>query len=423
MPEEFIVFLWKYRLLEQSLTLTSGESCTILETGSRNDHSGPDFLNARIRIGDTIWAGNVEVHVNASDWYRHDHHKDVNYDNIILHVVYLEDKTVRRKSGEVIPTLEIHGRYDEGLFNRYLALIKNRYWIPCQPLIDSVERVIMNHWLDRMLVERLETRTSEIMNKLEFNKGDWSETFYQLLARNFGFRVNALPFELLACSLPLKTLSRHKNDLFQIEALLFGQAGLLGKKYKDPYLTDLQKEYIFLAGKYDLQPVDGQLWKFMRLRPSNFPTIRLSQFAALIFNSSHLFSKILETKTMDQFTTLFASEVSSYWFDHYIFDKRSPARSKKMGAHAIHLLLMNTVAPFLFSYGKFKNKPALADKALKLLEGIPGETNTEIRKWKEMGFQVRTAFNTQALLELKRSYCALRKCLDCAIGLQLVRGS
>lgn len=422
MPEEFLIFLWKYRLFKQPLILTSGASCTVLDPGSRNDHSGPDFLNARIRIDDTIWAGNVEVHVNASDWHKHGHHKDTVYDNVILHVVHLEDKSVRRKSGEVIPTLETFGKYEEDIFLRYRALVENMNWIPCQGMIASVERMVINNWLDRMLVTRLELRTTEIINKLEISKGDWSEAFYQMLARNFGFRVNSLPFDLLAGSLPLKILSKHKNDLEQIEALVFGQAGLLSLRQKDPYFLKLKREYSFLSEKYGLQPIDPGLWKFMRLRPSNFPTIRLAQFAFLVFSSTHLFSKILETKTLNEHHQLFSAGVSDYWSNHYVFGKKSVVKSKGLGKSAINLILVNTVVPFLFTYGKLKRKPDLTDRALKLLEGIPAESNAEIRKWRELGINVRSAFTTQALLELSRSYCNSKKCLDCAIGLQLVQG-
>jgi hypothetical protein len=285
-----------------------------------------------------------------------------------------------------------------------------------------VERMVINNWLDRMLVTRLELRTTEIINKLEISKGDWSEAFYQMLARNFGFRVNSLPFDLLAGSLPLKILSKHKNDLEQIEALVFGQAGLLSLRHKDPYFLKLKKEYTFLSEKYGLQPIEPGLWKFMRLRPSNFPTVRLAQFAFLVFSSTHLFSKILETKTLNELHQLFSAGVSDYWNSHYVFGKKSVMKSKGLGKSAINLILVNTVVPFLFTYGKLKRKPDLTDRALKLLEGIPAESNAEIRKWRELGINVRSAFTTQALLELRRSYCNSKKCLDCAIGLQLVQG-
>lgn len=423
MTEDFLHYLWKFGLLEPSLTLTTGEACQIINPGTHNTHAGPDFLNARIRIDDTLWAGNVEIHISASDWYRHEHQKDDAYDNVILHVVYVEDKTVKRKSGEAIPSLEISGKFDNLLLRRYQTLMDNKSWIPCASLIGSVDRITRNSWLDRVLVERLEKRTKEINERLEFNKGDWSETFYQVLARNFGFRVNALPMELLARSLPLNILAKHKDQPEQIEALVFGQSGLLSAKSRDSYFLKLKSEYDFLKKKYLLENMDAHLWRFLRLRPSNFPTIRLSEFAALIHHSSHLFSKILSIELVTELAELFQCQASEYWDDHYSFGKLKKGKTKKLGQAGINLILINTVIPFLFAYGKQKGNPEFVDRSLKFLEQLSGESNALIRQWHELGMNTRSAFQTQSLLELKKEYCDRRRCLHCAIGARLVRSN
>ncbi len=410
-------------MIDQPALLSTGETCQVIKPGSHNTHAGPDFMDARLRIDGTLWAGNVEIHVNASDWYRHEHQKDEAYDNVILHVVYLEDKTVRRKSGEAIPTLELSGKFDNLLLKRYQTLMNNKSWIPCASLINSVDRFTQNNWIDRVLVERLELRTREINERLEFNKGDWSETFYQVLARNFGFRVNALPFELLARSLPLSVPGRHKDHPEQLEAMVFGQAGLLAANSKDAYFLALKKEYAFLQKKYGLEPMDGHLWRFMRLRPSNFPTIRLSQFADLMHHSSHLFSKVLEIESMAELSSLFNCRASAYWDNHYSFGKPKKGKPKRLGRAGINLILINTVIPFLFAYGKQKGEPAFTDRAMKFLEQVPGENNNITRQWKSLGLNTRSAFQTQALLQLKRRYCDAKRCLQCAIGTQLVRNN
>jgi hypothetical protein len=420
MTEDFLHFLWKFGLIEQPLLLTTGESCVVVKPGLYNTHSGPDFLDARIRIDGTLWAGNVEVHIHASDWYRHDHQQDDVYDNIILHVVFLEDKAVRRKSGVAIPTIELSGKFEEKLLQNYQSLMKNKSWIPCTSMVNTVDRFTRNNWIDRVLVERLEHRTRDINERLEFNNRNWSETFYQLLARNFGFRVNALPFELLARSLPVNILAKHKDHPDQIEALLFGQAGMLAVNCKDEYFLNLKREYEFLANKYNLKPLDGHLWRFMRLRPSNFPTIRLSQFSALVHQSAHLLSKVLEVESLPTLTSLFQCQASAYWNDHYTFGKIKKGKVKKLGKAGINLILINTIVPFLFAYGKLRGQPDYSDRALKYLDQVPGESNSMIRQWKMLGMNTRSAFHTQALIELKQAYCDTKRCLHCAIGARLI---
>ncbi len=423
MTEEFLYYIWMFRLFDKDISTTSGESIKIIKTGERNTDSGPDFFNAKIKIGDTTWAGNVEIHVNSSDWYKHNHQENNAFDNIILHIVYQNDAIIKRKNSEIIPTIELNKKFDKKLYYRYKSFMTNKYWIPCQKLIGNVEEFNLNSWLERLLIERLEHKAKTIESTLNLNKNNWEQTFYQYLARNFGFNTNAEPFELLAKSLPVNHLAKHKNNQFQIASLLFGQAGLLETVFKDEYPNNLKKEYNFLRKKFSLKPVDGFLWKFLRLRPSNFPTIRIAQFANLIYKSSGLFSKIIKINTLNEVYKLFDISTSGYWDTHYIFDKPSAKRKKSLGNNALNLIIINTIVPFLFVYGLKKDSYSYKEKALQLLGQVPGEKNSIIRKWQELGLRVSTAYTTQSLLELKNYYCNEKKCLNCQIGNILLRGT
>lgn len=421
MTEEFLHYIWKYRLFDQkNLTTATGEPIEIIKTGEHNTDSGPDFFNAKMKIGKTTWAGNVEIHINSSDWEKHFHQKDNAYDNIILHVVYKVDKRLTRNNGEILPTLELKEKFDENSFKKYLNFKSNENWIPCQKQINSVSSFVIDSWLDRLLVERLERKSDSIIRSLQLNKNNWEETFYQQLARSMGSKVNAEPFELLAKSLSINILSKHKNNLLQIEALLFGQAGMLNTEFKDDYFAALQKEYHFLKQKFNLKPIEAHLWKFLRLRPVNFPTIRLAQIADLIYQSSYLFSKVIEAKNTKEIKKIFVTKTSEYWNDHYQFGKKSSKRKKSLGADTIDIIIINTIIPFLFVYGKQKNEDQYVDKALRFLEEISGEKNSIIEKWKSLKMPVRSAYYTQALLQLKSEYCDEKKCLQCAIGNKLL---
>jgi len=417
MREDFLHYLWRMKRLDfANLQTTQGEPIHILHFGRHNTHAGPDFLEARIQIGDTQWAGNVEMHLQASEWLQHQHQKDKAYNNVILHVVLEEDQAIHRTSGERIPCLEVKKRIPPKLSKTYQQLQHSAYWIPCQHHFHSVSGLTKNMWLDRLLVERLEQKTVYIAERLQQNTNNWETTFYQILARNFGVKVNADPFELLAKNTPSSLFAKHKTNLFQIEALLFGQAGLLEKDFEDAYPQALKKEYLFLKGKYSLSPIRSESWRFLRMRPANFPTIRLAQFATLIYQSSHLLSKILEIKILKDIEKLFEISLSDYWLTHYVFDKETPKRKKTLGKSTIHLLVINTIAPFLFLYGSQKGIEDYKDLALQLLESIPPEKNSIIRQWEGLGMQPESAYQTQALLQLKNEYCSSHRCLECSIG-------
>jgi hypothetical protein len=422
--EDFLHYVWKFRLFDRdNLRTNDGEELEIFSVGIHNSDSGPDFQNARIRIGDTTWAGNVEVHLSSSDWQKHGHPADNAYENVILHVVYRDDQPLILSNGRRVPTLELQNRIPDDLYSRYHNLVfGNQTIIPCEASIASVDTLTLHNWLTRVLVERMEKRSATVITALDLNRGDWEETFYQFLAANFGFKTNAVPFELLAKSLPQNILAKHKNNPMQIEALVFGQAGFFTGDLKDEYPKKLKKEYEFLRKKYNLTPVENHLWKFMRLRPQNFPTIRLAQFAALIVQSNHLFSKVLEIKEVNGLRKLFSEiKVNHYWANHYRFDTASSLSEKNLGQASIDILLLNTMTLFLFSYGKYNQLQHYINRSLQLLEHLPNENNNITADFATLGVKIKTAFESQALLELKNNYCNYKKCLQCGVGNKILK--
>jgi hypothetical protein len=421
MPEEFLQYIWENRLFSrEKLKTTTGEALEVIDTGKRNYDSGPDFFTAKIKIGDTVWAGNIEIHRKSSGWQQHHHQNDKAYDNVILHVVETADQPAFRTTGEEIPTLQI--RYPERLRANYQELLDAKTWIACENHFHKIDPVILQLGFNRLMIERLENKTGEILERLKQNNNDWNETFYQMLARMFGFRVNSVPFEMLAKSVPLHILAKHKNNLFQLEAMLFGCSGLLNQQLLgDDYYIQLRNEFSFLYKKYQLKPIEGHLWKFLRLRPVNFPTIRIAQLAALVHRSHGLFSKITATESLETLKTLFDVKASEYWETHYNFNKNTENKSaKNLGENSIHTLIINVVIPFLFVYGEQQNKHQLKDRALDFLEQMPPEQNSIITRWKNLGILFRTAFETQAILQLKNMYCEKKKCLNCHIGVKLI---
>lgn len=422
--EDFIHYIWKFRLFDrESLQTTDGEKIEVFSAGLPNSDSGPDFHNARLRIGDTTWAGNVEIHINSSDWHKHKHTNDNAYRNVILHVVYRDDEPITLPDGRKLATLELRDRIAPELYQKYHHLIYgNQQFIPCEGSIKTVDDMTLRNWLTRVLVERLEKRAGTVVAALEKNKGDWEEIFYQFLAANFGFKTNALPFELMAKSLPQSILGKHKNNALQIEALIFGQAGMLEEDFKDDYPRSLKEEYHFLQKKYNLQPIEKHLWKFMRMRPQNFPTIRLAQFAALVVRSNHLFSKMIEIRDVAQLRELFTRlTINPYWDNHYRFDAESKPSSKSLGESSIDILLLNSFVLFLFCYGKHNQQEYFINRSLKLLEKLPAEENNIVTNFGLLGIKLGTAFDSQALLELKNGYCSQKKCLQCGIGNKILR--
>jgi len=420
MNESFLWYLWRYRLYHHDLLTTEGEPVTVEYPGQQNDDSGPDFSHAKVRIGNTLWAGNVEVHVRSGDWIKHGHQYDKAFDNVIMHVVFENDVDIHRASGQRIPVVELKGKFDENRWESYRRLMKSSRPIPCSASVGAIDKILILQWLDRTLISRLERKTKYVNQLMNLYRGSHEETFYQMLAANFGFKVNALPFELLARSLEYKVILRH-SGLLQTEALLFGQAGLLEEEFKDEYPERLQKEYIYLRKKLSLQPVEARLWKFSRMHPKNFPTLRISQFANLIHSKPYLLSSILNAADFNTVKNLLSTNASSYWDTHYTFENSSPFSEKKLGASAIENLIINTLVPFQFAYGKLKGDQHLCDRAVHWLENCGPENNTIIRNWEQLGIEVESAYYSQSLIELKNEYCQKKNCLNCGIGLKLLQ--
>ena len=422
LKEDFIQYLWRVKKIYlHDLKTTQGETIEIIDVGRHNTNAGPDFLNAKIKIGKILLVGNIEMHLRSSEWIKHKHQNDLAYQNVILHVVLVEDEIIYHGNKSRIPCLELRSRIPPRLSKTYLKLINNETWIPCQHLFHKVSEIQLALWIDRLLVERLQRKTVYISERLEATQNDWESCFFQILCRNFGTKVNADPFEWLATILPLNLLTKHQNSLLDIEALLFGQAGMLEREFVDAYPKKLKKEYQFFRKKYGLEPIHTASWKMLRLRPANFPTIRIAQLASLIFKTRHLFSKALAAKNVKELENMFDLEVSTYWQTHYVFDKTTAKRKKKMGKSMIHLLIINTIAPFLFIYGKINEEQSYQDQALMLLEQIPAEKNKIISRWKELGLAPTSAYETQALLELKNNFCDRKACLSCTIGHQVLK--
>lgn len=422
MTEDFIHYIWKYRLFNPStLTTTEGLELRILSPGIHNTDSGPDFFNARIIIGTTEWAGNVEIHTRASDWHKHTHHTNKAYDSVILHVVYENDIQVARQSGSPIPTLCLKGCFDETLLDRYKKLISNRLWIPCANSVKETDAMLLNIWLEKLVIERLMLKAEAVKAELEANKNNWEDTFLLFLCRNFGFKINAEPFEILARNLPSIVIGKHRNSLFQLEALLFGQAGLLNAIFSDDYPASLQKEYYFLSRKFSLKPMNESQWHLMRLRPHNFPQLRLAQLATLLHKHQSLFSKIIETDDYTTLLELFRNECSPYWHSHFLFEKKSQHKKAIMGDTSIQNIIINTVVVFLVAYGNYLNEDLYRERALRFLNALPAESNSIITGWSKCGITAQSASDSQALIELKRHYCTPLKCLNCMIGDNILR--
>ena len=417
MKEDLLHYIWKMKRFDwKALHTTAGESVEILHFGIHNHDAGPDFLEGKVKIGDTIWVGNIELHTKSSHWYQHKHQEDPRYDNIILHVVFEDDRPVMDSQHNIVPTIVLQSRIAHEVIESYDRLVNNQDWIPCEKSIGQVKGITKAVWLDRLMIERLERKTKAIQELLDRTNNDWEEAFYRGLSRNLGLKVNGTAFELLAASIDLKTIMKYKHSALQIEALLFGQAGMLDKTFEDAYPLQLQREYRLLQHKHQLKTIDITLWKFMRLRPANFPTIRIAQLAQLLFQSNHLFSKMLAANSVSEIENMFEVKLVNYWKDHYQFDKESISRAKKLGKSTIHLLLINTIVPFLFHYGKHRKEEKYVDKALDLLRACKPENNSIIKKWKALDFDVDSAHTSQALLQLKNEYCNAKRCMSCAIG-------
>lgn len=421
MTEEFLHFIWKYGLFRrEGMIADTGETVRVLSLGEHNLDAGPDFLNARIGIGNTTWAGNVEIHLRSSDWASHGHQHNKAYDNVVLHVVYQYNGEVKRSGGEIIPTVVLSFNPDH--YENYRGLLDGNTELSCGDKLSRVDGVVVSLWLNALAIERLGQKTQMITGMLEQHKNDLEAVFYIVLARSFGFGLNGDPFEQLARSLPLHILQRHRDNPLQTEALLMGQAGLLEDAHLfDGYYGRLRTEYLHLKNKYQLKPLPCHIWKFLRLRPMNFPTVRIAQFAALISKSGGLFSRVIACTQVQSLHQVFNVCAAEFWNTHYTFDAPSPARPKALGTGSVNLLLINTVIPFLFHYGSTNGREDLKELALTWLSQLPPEKNRIVSRWEHFGRKPVSALDSQALLQLSQAYCKRKRCLSCSIGVQVIR--
>ena len=422
MNEALFQFIWQYSLFQPGgLQTTDGEPLTVVYSGKLNKDAGPDFLDARIKVGNTLLAGNIELHLKSSDWLRHGHQHDAAYQNLVLHVVYDDDKA--GVAGNV-PVLSLKGHIQPHIVPQYAGLMQNALKLPCSGQHSEVRSIAKEGWLSRLLAERWEDKLADWNVLLENSAEDWRNLLYWRMAANFGFKINATPFLMLAQSLPLNLPAKHRENLQQIEALLFGQAGMLDADFTDEYPRSLQREYDYLRKKYQLRPITKHLWKFLRMRPANFPTIRIAQFAALIHRSVHLFSQIIETHSVREIQPLLDVTASDYWDTHFQFDvAQKKAVPKSMGDSSIQNIIINTIAPIQFLYAARQGTHQLQEQALQLLESLPAEDNAILRVWAENDWKAENAAQSQALIQLYNNYCSAKRCLECTIGLHIIRSA
>ncbi len=419
MHEELLQYIWQYKyLLSQNLFTTRGEPIKVLLPGQLNNDSGPDFFNARIVLDETLWAGNIEIHIKSSDWKRHNHQHDPAYNNVILHVVLEHDEPIFNTDYQEIPTLELKSILEPNLISRYQFLKESQCEIPCEKLFSMPEPLILENWFERLSIERLEKKMDSVQSLLSQTHQNWEQVFYNLTAKYFGQKTNELPFELIAKQLPLQVLAKNKDSLLQTQALVLGMAGLLNQAFEDDYLKLLRREFKALQNKYRLEPIDKVMWKFGRTRPANFPGIRLLQFAQLIHQSSHLLSTILESKNMEEAINYFYIK-SGQLVD--IGELHGKDYSKKLqtfntGHAFVNGMMINVVVPLLFAYGKWDQNESYCQRALHWLNLLKAEDNYILKKWKKLGIKVENAKQSQAIIGLNNYYCKQHQCLRCAFG-------
>ena len=424
MEEAFLHFIWNFQQFRsRDLRTVSGQAILVFHPGQKNSDAGPDFKNAKIKIGEIIWNGNVEIHVHAKDWNRHNHQNDEAYDSVILHVVWKNDAIISRKDDTVIPAFELKNIVDEQLIHSYHQLMEPGNDILCARFLDKIKPVIIYSMLDKVIAQRFSSRSENIFREIGLTGNDWEEISWRMMCRNFGFKTNAFPFYELGKSVPLKVVKKESQNLKTIEALLFGQAGFLEDEIEGAYFLSLKKEYNFLQKKYSLERrLDRHQWKFLRLRPANFPTIRIAQLATLVTSQKNLFSLLIDFESISGLKNSLSVVQSDYWQNHYNFESKTDIEIGKLGISSVENLLINTVAPLMFAYGMHKDQEELKEKSMELLASIKPESNSITRKWKTSGLTVQSAFDSQASIELYNQFCIKKRCLDCAIGVEIIRG-
>lgn len=419
--EHLIHYTWQHKIFPlHPLLTTDGQTVEVINPGLANTDAGPDFIGASVKIGGTTWAGNVEIHVKSSDWFRHHHDTDSNYNNVILHVASIIDCTLHYPNGREIPQLQL--TVPQHVIDNYASLTHRDALPRCKDVLATLPSITIRNWMTTLTLERFAMRTKQILERRESLNKNWEDTLFVTIARNFGFSINGNAFEQWAQSVPMNATGKHRDDLFQIEAIFFGQAGLLEEDMHDAYSLALQKEYRYLQKKFSLTPIDPKTWKFLRLRPQNFPHIRIAQLASIYHHQRLTMSSMLNAERIDDIATLLKTDVSDYWRTHYTFDTpASPSATRHLSQSSIDLIIINSIAPMLFAYGKYKSDASLCERAFEVWEQLKPENNNITRSWASAGITCRSAADSQAVIQQTKQYCQPRDCLRCTFGYEYIR--
>lgn len=418
--EQLLHYVWKHKIFPlKELKTTTGQQVEVIDTGLANTDAGPDFFNAKLKLDGVLWIGNIEIHERSSDWFKHGHHADAGYNSVILHIASEIDTEISRSNGERIPQIQLI--CPEAVRTNYKELLETASYPPCYRIIPSLSPFTAHSWMSALQMERFEQKATLLNERLKRCQGNWEDAFFITLARNFGFGLNGDAFETWAHRLPFRAVDKHRNDLFQIEAIFFGQAGILEDSDGDGYYLRLKKEYTYLQHKFGLIPMDASLWRFLRLRPANFPHIRIAQLACLYHRAYGLLSRIMETETLQGVRDILKGGTSEYWLTHYTFGGSSPSRPKTLSNTSLDLLIINTVVTFLYAYGLHKGNRVLCARAGSFLEELKAENNYITRMWEQCGMKASNAADSQALIQLKKDYCDKKKCLYCRIGYEYLK--
>ena len=420
--EQLLHYVWKHKIFPlKELKTTTGQQVEVIDTGLANTDAGPDFFNAKLKLDGVLWIGNIEIHERSSDWFKHGHHADAGYNSVILHIASEIDTEISRSNGERIPQIQLI--CPEAVRTNYKELLETDSYPPCYRIIPSLPPFTAHSWMTALQMERFEQKATLLNERLKRCQGNWEDAFFITLARNFGFGLNGDAFETWAHRLPFRAVDKHRNDLFQIEAIFFGQAGILEDSDGDGYYLRLKKEYTYLQHKFGLIPMDASLWRFLRQRPANFPHIRIAQLACLYHRAYGLLSRIMETETLQGVRDILKGGTSEYWLTHYTFGGSSPSRPKTLSNTSLDLLIINTVVTFLYAYGLHKGNRVLCARAGSFLEELKAENNYITRMWEQCGMKASNAADSQALIQLKKEYCDKKKCLYCRIGYEYLKRS
>ena len=420
--EQLLHYVWKHKIFPlKELKTTTGQQVEVIDTGLANTDAGPDFFNAKLKLDGVLWIGNIEIHERSSDWFKHGHHADAGYNSVILHIASEIDTEISRSNGERIPQIQLI--CPEAVRTNYKELLETDSYPPCYRIIPSLPPFTAHSWMTALQMERFEQKATLLNERLKRCQGNWEDAFFITLARNFGFGLNGDAFETWAHRLPFRAVDKHRDDLFQIEAIFFGQAGILEDSDGDGYYLRLKKEYTYLQHKFGLIPMDASLWRFLRLRPANFPHIRIAQLACLYHRAYGLLSRIMETETLQGVRDILKGGTSEYWLTHYTFGGSSPSRPKTLSNTSLDLLIINTVVTFLYAYGLHKGNRVLCARAGSFLEELKAENNYITRMWEQCGMKASNAADSQALIQLKKEYCDKKKCLYCRIGYEYLKRS